>query len=197
MVQVCCSVWPVWEDERARDQPGKSPLLCFMRKKLLSLGSTFWKQHHLPNSCWGQSVGVHNCRRAPSTSVVSVDHSLPGHRYDIFKCVSSYHLFQKKSRLHCHLLQTLEFMLASHVLPQQSFLLIKSITYSTVESEHLCLQLSESTDHTQNAGMTASNVSLQISVLFKSSQEASKSCPYCGKSFKGATISGATCRHVQ
>ena len=64
-------------------------------------------------------------------------------------------------------MQALEFMLASHVLPQHSFLLIKSFTYSTVESEHLRLQLSESTDHTQNAGMTASNVSLQISVLFK------------------------------
>ena len=58
-------------------------------------------------------------------------------------------------------------MLASHVLPQQSFLLIKSFTYSTVESENFRLQLSDSTDHTQNAGMTASNVSLQISVLFK------------------------------
>ena len=64
-------------------------------------------------------------------------------------------------------MQALEFMLASHVLPQQSFLLIKSFTYSTVDSEHFRLQLSESTDHTQNAGMTASNVSLQISVLFK------------------------------
>ena len=64
-------------------------------------------------------------------------------------------------------MQALEFMLASHVLPQQSFLLIKSLTYSAVESKHFRLQLSESTDHTQNAGMTASNVSLQISVLFK------------------------------
>ena len=61
----------------------------------------------------------------------------------------------------------------------------KNFPYST--AEHLRHQLSESTDDTQSAGMRASNVSLQISVLFKSSQEASKSCPYCGKSFKGAT----------
>ena len=41
----------------------------------------------------------------------------------------------------------------------------KNFPYST--AEHLRHQLSDSTDHTQNSGMTASNVSLQISVLFK------------------------------
>ena len=41
------------------------------------------------------------------------------------------------------------------------------LSYSTLDCENFRLHLSVSTDHTQNAGMRASNVSLQISVLFK------------------------------